>query len=363
MSSQPDAEAEAEAEISSSEPEVESGTWPESELAEPESWPEVGPEWAVARAAWGEAWPGHVYFFALAFLGLSLLAAYIALTSLLTQTGPRTSMQKTSLGLTLMIASFTLTRALSLLTDPYFSTHVLPFVAARLLWSLGLPGLTASFSTMLLILLDTTRLSLAPPRFQSLTSVTLIWLLHLAVVLLTDLLLLYVKADVRFLLVMCQMLFVLYGALVALGYGYVGVKMRANIKASSQGYHEDDQTKKIRRLVTMTFVSSVVALCVAMVNVYMAVSEFGPYTQVTYVQPWPYWSVQTISRLVLVLFFRSGTGGHSAGPCERCRLWRKKQQSICPEPTSAKSDNATTEITGLQWRQRTEVTSLCKVDP
>ena len=50
----------------------------------------------------------------------------------------------------------------------------------------------------------------------------------------------YVQADVRPLLVMCQMLFVLYGALVSVGYAYVGVRMRGNVKASSEGYHEGE---------------------------------------------------------------------------------------------------------------------------
>lgn len=228
---------------SSSQPEAGVDPWaevdPVSGKAEPESWPEAGPEWDVAKSLWDEAWPFHVYVFSLAYIAITLIAAYIVATALL-QRGPRSSMNKTTIALNIMVFSFSASRAVFLLIDPYFSENVVPFVAARLVWSLGIPGFTASFSIMLLILLDTTRLSLAPPRFQNVGTVGIIWLVHLLVVLTTDLLVMYVQADVRPLLVMCQLLFVLYGALVSMGYAYVGVKMRGNVKASSEGYHEGE---------------------------------------------------------------------------------------------------------------------------
>ena len=46
----------------------------------------------------------------------------------------------------------------------------------------------------------------------------------------------------------------------------------------------------------MTFLSSAVAFSVAVLNVYTAFSEFGPYAQVAFVPPWPYWSVHTCAR-------------------------------------------------------------------
>ena len=241
-SAKPEAEGESwpERNPESSSPEAEAGGSPEGDGSpEAEGWPEAGPEWDVAKATWAEAWPLHVYLFALAYLLISLVAAHVALAALLRLRGPRlTSMTKTTVSLSAMVCSFSLTRAVLLLADPYSSRGCLPFVAVRLLWSLGLPGFTASFSIMLLMLLDSTKLSLGPPRFQNVATVSLLWLLHVLVVLGSDLLVLYVRADVRVLLVLCQLLFVLYGILVALGYAYVGVRMRNNLKASNTGGHE-----------------------------------------------------------------------------------------------------------------------------
>ncbi|KAK7114327.1 proline-rich transmembrane protein 3-like [Littorina saxatilis] len=360
--------------LTSAQPEVASGgAWaevnaePDTENfagADPESWPEAAPDWNEAKSEWDEAWPVHVYFFASAYLVVSVVAGYFVLISLAQRGGSRTSMNKTTIGLNAMIITFAATRALVLFIDPYFSDGVFPFVVARLLWSLGIPGFTASFSIMLLILLDTTKLSLAPPRFQKVGTIGVIWLVHVVVVATTDLLMMYVdEGDVLPLLVICQMLFVLYGALVSLGYGYVGVKMRGNLKASSQGHHEDDQDKKLRRLVVMTFLSSLVAISVSVINVYMLFSQFGAYADVKFVQPWPYWGVHTCLRflevsacsLVLMLFFRSGKGGYRESFCDRCRWWRRKS-FVHPSSESEKAVEPpyTTTVAGLTWKQRKE---------
>jgi hypothetical protein len=179
-------------------------------VAEPEAWPEAGPEWEEAYSEWRSAWPLHVYLFAIAFLLVSVVALYIIASIIVARCGlsysgkasssssssggggggggkagvvstnsagssdtephhePRgaSAMEKTTVALMLMVLSFSLSRCLFLLLDPYFSRADVPFVLARLLFSLGVPGLTASFSILLLILLDTTRLSLGPPRFR-----------------------------------------------------------------------------------------------------------------------------------------------------------------------------------------------------
>ncbi|KAK7114328.1 proline-rich transmembrane protein 3-like [Littorina saxatilis] len=322
--------------------------------ADAESWPEPQPDWDKAKSEWNEAWPVHVYFFASAYLVVSVVAGYLLLTSLARPGGSRTSMNKTTIGLNAMIITFAATRALVLFVDPYFSEGAFPFVVTRLIWSLGIPGFTASFSIMLLILLDTTKLSLAPPRFQKVGTIVAIWIVHVVVVTTTDLFMMYFgEGDVRPLLVFCHMLFVLYGALVSLGYGYVGVKMRGNLKASTQGHHEKKQDKKLRRLVVMTFLSSLVGISVSVVNVYMLFSQFGAYADVKFIQPWTFWGVHTCLRflevsacsLVLMLFFRSGKEGF----CDRCRWWRRN----ISESEKAVEPSYTTTVATIGERRST----------
>lgn len=202
---------------------------------EPATWPEPGPNWDEAYDEWSFAWPLHVYVFAAAYLLISVVAIYIIFSiytahqaesqdnvsnrgrsgstnpptpygqsqdnvrerSGLMTAGPNTlpvragsvsadrdrsgsyqegrkgsSMEKTTVALMLMVLSFSLTRFLFLLLDPYYSRGLMPFLVTRLLFSLGLPGFTASFSIMLLILIDTTRLSLGPPKFRKVSKST-----------------------------------------------------------------------------------------------------------------------------------------------------------------------------------------------
>ena len=78
------------------------------------------------------------------------------------------SMQKTTLLLALMVFSFSFMRMIYLFVDPYNKDQVLPFIFSRILFSGGFPGFSASFMLLLLILLDSTKLSLGPPRLVKL---------------------------------------------------------------------------------------------------------------------------------------------------------------------------------------------------
>nr|KAG5690608.1 hypothetical protein BaRGS_022612 [Batillaria attramentaria] len=338
MAAEPESHAEAEAEAAGAEPEPQS---------EPEAWPEAGPDWPSAKTLWQSAWPFHVYFFSFAFIVISLVALYTVVTALWHKHRRSSAMGRTAIALNVMVFSFAITRAVFLLADPYFSEEVVPFIAARLVWSFGIPGFTASFSIMLLILLDTTKMSLGPPRFQRLGTVVVIWVLHMLIVLITDLLVFYVEADVRPLLVMCQMLFVVYGALLALGYVYVGVKMKGNLKASADSYQPDDQAARLQFLVRTTFLSAAVSLSVAVLNLYTIASDFGPYAGVAFVDAWSYWIVQTISR------------GDDSKESNRnwCWCW-KKRKSIMPQKVAEVATSRGSAVTGIKWVQHSELPSV-----
>lgn len=61
------------------------------------------------------------------------------------------------------------------------------------------------------------------------------------------------------------------------------------------------------------------AICVAVTHVYAASSEFGIYSDVTYVQPWDWWILQSVMRfeevasccLILLIAFRNPFGENS----------------------------------------------------
>lgn len=196
---------------------------------EPENWPEPGPNWTYAFVELGHAWPFHVVFFGLMYLLIASVASVVLLGII---TSPLKSMSRImTMSLNVMLVLFGATRCLSLFIDPYSSRNTLPFEVSRLLWSLGLPLLTSGFSLMLLALLDTTKMTVAPPRFQKLSTILGITLGHTVLVLSVDTIVFFFVAA-KWLLVVCECIFVIWGLLLAIGYFVVAVKLRKNFAST-----------------------------------------------------------------------------------------------------------------------------------
>lgn len=206
---------------------------PEPIAPEPEpGWPEPEPEWSAAYEEWGLAWPIHNYFFGCAFL----LADIIAVCFLIRVFKSLSRKRKGSLSgaLLVMLVLFCSLRFVCLIVDPYHTEQIFPKLCARLLWSLGSPFLLSAFSLVLLALIDTTKMSIGPPRFQKLSVILAFTGFYIVLVISADLSVFYAP-ETDPLLVICQGLFILFGAVMCVGYLYVAVKIRGNL-SSSRGH-------------------------------------------------------------------------------------------------------------------------------
>lgn len=175
--------------------------------AEPETWPEPGPQWKKAFEQWKAAWHIHVYLFATAFLCIGFYAGYYVVLNIYDGLGGK----YLSVCLNGMVLLFGITRAFVLFLDPY---HQGGFINAlfvmRLLWSIGGPCLTASDSLIILALVETAQVSIAPPRFQKLGTISIVIGVHFVLVIVSDTVVsLYMEAKVMILL--CQIFFSLWG--------------------------------------------------------------------------------------------------------------------------------------------------------
>ncbi|XP_067652617.1 uncharacterized protein [Haliotis asinina] len=261
--------------------------------AEPYGWPEPGPNWRQSYLEWGEAWPLHVYVFGLIYIFLMFFGILLISAMFAGKKGQRRS--KTTIALNAMISFFGGTRALNLFLDPYSSKKSVPFLFSHLLWSLGFPGLTASFSIVLLILLDTTKMDIAPPKFQKLGNIVLITIIHLIIVSVVDVLVMFFGAQVKALLVFCQILFVIYGLVLAIGFAYAAYMIKRNLSASDGV--KDEQTLRLLRLTKTIYMSAFISFSICVTNLYSAVSDFGVFTTKIFVESWPWWILQTVLRL------------------------------------------------------------------
>lgn len=216
---------------SDSEPNLENTPVPEPEDELESAWAEPEPDWSSALPSWGIAWDLHVYISAGCYLIVFLLAVFSVLYFLKSKQSMKQG--KLTISLLFMLIVFTVLRGTVMLIDPYGTTGVMPGDYFRTLWSLALPGLTASFSVLLLVLLDTTKMSLGPPRFQKLSTILIFTALHFTIVIASDVA--FSLCDsCRGMLLFCQVLFILYGALLSVGYMYSSIAIHKNCAAGNQ---------------------------------------------------------------------------------------------------------------------------------
>lgn len=286
-SSEPQGSLEGEAERSSGVPEATTQPTSEPEI----SWPEPEPDWPEAFAKWKDAWPLHTYGFAAVFTIIALIPLLELLRMHLDKT--KITALKSSLLATIFI--FSSTRALALFVDPYGSANRFHLIITQLLFSLGHPCIISALSLLLLVLIDTTKMNIAPPKFQRIKFIVPVVISHVALVIVTDFVVVYFL-EAKILLLMCQIYFLSLGILLAVGYARVGWKIRTNIRANVNSKSAVDNS--MRRLQYLIAACAVASAFMSALTIYGAAGVFGIYSDVRHVNPWPWWIFQTSSRIL-----------------------------------------------------------------
>ncbi|KAK3713426.1 hypothetical protein QZH41_012467 [Actinostola sp. cb2023] len=285
---------------------------------EPEIWPEPEPDWDTAFEKWKAAWPIHVYGFATILVVLGLVSLF-ELVRIHVKSRRKTALK---ISLLLMIVLFCATRAVALFIDPYGSNANFNPMIVRLLFSIGHPCVISAMSLLLLVLIDTTKMNVAPPTFQRVQTIIVVVIFHVILVLVTDVVVaFYVKT--KFLILMCQVYYLVMGLALTIGYARVGWKIAKN---SSASVSRDRKMEKLKRLIA---VASVTGLIMAIVTIYGAAGVFGIYSDVTVVEAWPWWAFQTIGRtvevvmVIVLLFMNINVSGSGHGLRQLFRNCRK----------------------------------------
>lgn len=273
---------------------------PEGSSAEPQtqptaapeqSWPEPEPDWDEAYTKWQDAWPMHTYGFAAVFTVITMIPPFELLRIHLDKA--RISPLKSTVLFIIFI--FSLTRAITLFVDPYGSNNRFPLVVTQLLFSLGHPCIISALSLLLLVLIDTTKMNIAPPRFQRVQFIIPVVIFHVILVIVTDFVVVYFL-EAKVLLLMCQIYFLLLGSLLAIGYMSVGWKIHKNIRANVNTKITGDNS--MRRLLYLIIACAVASALISILTIYAAAGVFGVYSDVEHVEAWPWWIFQTLNRLL-----------------------------------------------------------------
>ena len=254
---------------------------------EPETWPEPGPRWSEAFEKWRAAWYIHVYFFAIAFLAIGSYAGYYVILNI--YDGLRG--KYLSVCLNGMVLLFGTTRAFVLFLDPYHQGSLIKALfTMRLLWSIGGPCLTASDSLIILALVETARVSIAPPRFQRLETISIVIAFHFVLVIVSDTIVsIYMEAKIMILL--CQLFFSVWG--ITLGAGYANLAYKLDKQLFS---HKQIKEKGDKVYIFLIYASAAANFFICGVMIYTAVGVFGVYTDIEFVDAWHWWTLQTLFR-------------------------------------------------------------------
>ena len=257
--------------------------------AEPEQTMETNPEpvphWPTAFQIWGKAWDLHIYLFAVLYTIIAATSGIALASDILTNHGIKGL--KLTLYLTLMFLGSS--RAIILFVDPYSSRGILDLLSTYITWSLGFPCILTALSLLLLVFVEVTRMNLAPPRFQKLSTALGMMVINILMVLATDLVFLLTQKGFV-LLVICHVYFLLIGLILTAGFLRIGFRISNNAAADIYG------DTGLTRLRVLAFISAALNLLFLGIQVY-SVIRFGVEENP---RAWPWYAEQTLLRVLEV---------------------------------------------------------------
>ena len=288
------------------------------------TWPEPAPNWYEAKKVWKWGWKVHVFGFASLYI---LVGLYTAFNIFVQRNIFLKGKKLHALFLNTMLLMFSSARAAVLLWDPYASngTSFVLLLLCVIIHGIAMACITSAFSVLLLCLLDSTKLSLAPPRFQKLRCLIGIWLINVMYVVVSDVTVAF-HNSAKAMIFVCQVLFAIWGLVVSIGYAVAAYKIRKNLGSSretSQHNNLSKETSKMHHLTIWMCVASVEGLCLFVMAIYMACGVNGVFNSSNDVKIWPWFGFQTFLRILeLVMCFiifvialkSSSTGKASSTP-------------------------------------------------
>ncbi|ESO83149.1 hypothetical protein LOTGIDRAFT_236753 [Lottia gigantea] len=298
--------AEPEAESTSKpEPSAESTPEPEAESTDKQEDPlaEPGPDWDVAKEKWSFAWELHIYLYGLFFLCIGI---YCCISVVRLWTLDRLLSRKYFLTLNTLIIGMCAIRAIYLLVDGYNSNGTYHSAVDYLMYGLGFPFLTSAFSILMFALLQATRMQMIPRTVQRFEILVTIIVLHFIISITADVVVGLV-VGMKIMLLVCQMIFILWGLFLFTGYAYVfnrvygsAVKRQSMISFSDKS--RDSVTSQVRTKPTLslavkiTLGTAIFGIVTVALEIYSIAAVYGIFSD-RKPDPWAWWTYHTFLRL------------------------------------------------------------------
>ncbi|XP_046842927.1 proline-rich transmembrane protein 4-like [Xenia sp. Carnegie-2017] len=278
-------------------------------MVEELSWPQRSPDWPKAKKTWGLYWQVHVYLFAGFWTIATVCYFALSIKSITRLKNGRKRTHFTVLATQLLFVA--LSRCFVLFLNPYGSksTNLIGLVITIGGWSLGTAGLTSALGVLLLILLDTTRVSLGSPRFQNLRVLLAITASIVVFVIITDVIV-ALHNEAKILLLLCEMAVSIWGLVTMIGYVLVAARIRRNLRSTldsanpnSTGQRLDQyQRTRLTRILFTCFGAAFLGFVMFGTSLYAVF--FGSSSVLSdedVADVWRWWAFQTTFRVLEML--------------------------------------------------------------
>ena len=146
------------------------------------------------------------------------------------------------------------------------------YTAALLIDCCSLALILSAFSILLLILLDSTKTSLAPPRLQNIWVLLAITAVISLVMLTFNLLVLFARRTFWYFL--SYLVLFVWGTLICIGYVVAGRRMRSNLQ-SSRELGKSSGERRLKNITILLFLAPCINAAVLILSVCLAASEHG----------------------------------------------------------------------------------------
>ena len=294
---------------------------------EPAAGAEPVPEWPSAMAEWEEAWEVHIYMLGAAFLLLAVLS--IASIILAKRKVFRASL--ITCPTLIMLALLGTTRTVYLYGDAYGAYKRYPSVIVQMLHGVALPALTSAYGLLLQSLVSALQVKMLLADRRREIILWIIIVVHWTISMTADgLIAAYPESTFAAVFsVICQCIFVVWGLFLAAGFTWTGCKISRRLDHGGRvskyssclllGCCSSDAPRSkrytaVRRVVILTYATSVSAISLAAIYLYGIFGVFSVLEDNKVAEPWPWWSYQTLARVAelmmgyLMLFTTGATG-------------------------------------------------------
>lgn len=164
------------------------------------------------------------------------------------------------------------------------------------MWSIGTPCLLASDSLCILALAESASLNLTHQRFQRLPNIVVVICLHFILVIATDIVV-SSHSSAKVMILYCQVFSITWGTLLGMWYFTLAHKINHVLfKAAGRRKSRAD-----RIYLLLIYLSSAANLFTCVLILYSAAGVFGIYSEVEFVDAWPWYSLQTGMRMSEVI--------------------------------------------------------------